>query len=279
MTDLLFHNGTLQVWPVATLAIAAFIAGFATGGWPGGASLCAPVLTLALPFERAQSCVLPMLVFSQLFALVIHWNDIRWRLLWSVVGSAVVGISIGWLIWQVFLDCGHFSIIRRLLKSGVAVLTLLLAANIFLTRVRETPLPPQRMGATAGRLLCVAAGFLSTIANVAGPLLVWYMYTRNATKEQITATVAVSFLFINGLKFIPYTALGFYTWNGFHHLFASTISYSPIFVVVIFGVAIGRWRLVNTTDKRFDVAIVVGMVIVAGGILLQVAHGLWGMQQ
>lgn len=272
MHDLLFQDGAFQIGPAAAIAIAALMIGYSTGGWPGGASLAAPVLTLAIPFERAQPAVLPLLVFSQLFALVIHRKNIVLRELGFVVALATVGIGIGWCIWSVCLDLPTFPAIRTGLKFVTALLTIGLAINLYLTRVRQPAKSTPEFGTLASALWCIAAGALSTIANVAGPLVVWFLNARHLNKEQLTATVAVSFLLINTIKFVPYSLLGFYDVRNFPAFIHDVWVTLPVFAFIVVAIFVGKWRLNKSSQRRFNIALVAGMIVVASAIIWQVAQ-------
>ncbi len=271
MADVLLVDGAVRLWPAAAVAVAAVLIGFASGGLPGVASLAAPVLTLAVPFEQAQAVVLPMFLFGQLAGTIAHWKQIHWRELESLVGLAAIGILTGWWIWELMLGHPEFPTFRLYLKGATACIILALAYSLYRTRIREPALPSPQLGRKTSMAWCVLAGMLSTIANVSGSLVVWYLSTRNLKKEQLTATIAAGYLIINALKIIPYTALGFYDLSQVSALGRSDIPvWTPVFLLLFAAMLFGRWRLQRTTQKRFNIAIVTVMTTVAVGILWQV---------
>lgn len=271
MNELLFSDGTLQVWPAVALGAAVMLIGFASGGLPGVASLAAPVLTLAVPFEQAQAVVLPLFLAGQLAGTIAHWKYIHWQELIRLVLLSAVGIVIGWLIWTVMLGNPEFPAMRSYLKCGTACLILILALNLYRTRIQQPPLEPPALGPKAGAFWCVMAGTLSTIANVSGSLVVWFLNTRHLKKEQLTSTIAASYLVINALKVIPYTALGFYDLSNVAVAARrDLVVWVPVLGLMSAAILLGRWRLHRTTQRRFNIALVSAMVVVACGILWQV---------
>lgn len=270
MTELLWEDGTLLVGPALALVAAVVLIGFASGGLPGVASLAAPVLTLTVPFEQAQAVVLPLFLLGQLAGTIAHWHSIHWKELVFLVLLSSVGIIVGWLIWIMMLGNPDFPAMRRWLKCGTACLILMLAWNLYRTRIHQPPVPSARLGTSASIFWCVMAGTLSTIANVSGSLVVWYLNTRHLKKEELTSTVAASYLVINALKIIPYTALGFYDLSNVSTgLRQDALVWIPVLLLMAAAILTGRWRLQRTTPRRFNVALVTAMVIVACGILWQ----------
>jgi len=268
VSDALFVDHLLQIGPAIAVSAAVVLIGFASGGLPGIGSLAAPVLTLAFPFETAQKIVLPLFVISQTAGAWIHWKDIRWRELSFVVMFSTVGNGIGWIIWDVMLENPNFPVFRLYLKLATACLVMALAINIYLTRIRQPPLSMPNPGATTSALWCILAGTLSTVANLSGSLVVWFLNTRHLTREQLTATIAASYVLINLLKFIPYSALGFYSTSNIAESISREVTVlPPILIIMIAAIVLGKWRLQATTPRRFNIALVTAMITVTAGIM------------
>lgn len=277
MTDVLFSDGVFQLWPALAVAVAVMMIGFAAGGLPGVASLSAPVLTLAMPFEQAQAVIVPMFLFGQFIGTVAHWKYINWKELVFLVALSSIGVAVGWWIWTLVLGNPDFPVIRQRLKCATACLILALAFNLYRTRIQVPPRPSPALGRKTSMLWCVLAGTLSTIANVSGSLVVWFLNTRHLPKEQLTSTVAASYLIINALKIAPYTALGFYDLtDAGNAIQRDVVAWVLILTLMAAAILLGRWRLHRTTQRRFNIALVSAMLVVATGILWQVGTEVLG---
>src|SRR5262249_22405911 len=109
---------------------------------------------------------------------------------------------------------------------------------------------PQKQVAGKASFYGVIAGFASTIANAAAPVMNMYLLSRKLPKEQFVATGAWFFLVINLAK-VP-----IYSW---HHLFSTTSLMFDLLMVpaVICGAFVGL-RIVHRVPQRvFDAMIIV----------------------
>src|SRR5512134_2560783 len=133
-------------------------AGFATGL----GMLSTPLVAQALPARTAIGVVLPLLCLADVFTLAVYW--LRWdsRLVaWPLVGT-LVGIGLA----TAFVTTISELALRRSIGTVGLVLTLLLVI-----RSRFDPHAVYRPAPWHGALVGVAAGFSSTIAHAAGPIL------------------------------------------------------------------------------------------------------------
>jgi uncharacterized protein len=95
----------------------------------------------------------------------------------------------------------------------------------------------------------IVAGFASTIANAAAPVMNMYLLSRKLPEEQFVATGAWFFLVIN-LARVP-----IYSW---HHLFSHTSLRFALLMApaVICGTLAGLWIVHRVPQRVFDVMIV-----------------------
>lgn len=95
----------------------------------------------------------------------------------------------------------------------------------------------------------IGAGFASTIANAAAPVMNLYLLSRRLTKEQFVATGAWFFLVINLAK-VP-----IYSW---HHLFSRASLVFDVFMVpaVACGAFTGLWIVHRVPQRVFEILIV-----------------------
>jgi len=186
----------LEIWQWALGVLVAVLTGVAKTGVPGLGILIVPLMVLAVGDARlGAGWLLPMLCTADVFA-VIYWrrHAAAWRLFrlapWVVVG--MVG--------------GAFALRlnERTLRPIVGAIVLIMLA-MHLWRRYGTSVQTE-----AGHPLIygVTAGFATTVANAAGPVMGLYLLGKRLPKEEFVATGAWFFFVINLAK-VP-----IYGWNG-----------------------------------------------------------------
>ncbi|MBC7927695.1 MAG: sulfite exporter TauE/SafE family protein, partial [Bryobacteraceae bacterium] len=95
----------------------------------------------------------------------------------------------------------------------------------------------------------LAAGFATTVANAAGPVMSLYLLSKKLPKEEFVATGAWFFFFVN-LSKIPVYA--------FHGLFsARSLAFDAMMIVpVLAGALTGRWIIHRIPPGVFEALIV-----------------------
>jgi uncharacterized membrane protein YfcA len=106
----------------------------------------------------------------------------------------------------------------------------------------------------------VVAGFVTLIANAAGPLMAIYLVSMRLPKLEYVGTAAVFFMCLNLFKVPFMVGLGLITVHsvGFNLLLAP---------VVIFGVFAGRWLVARINQALFE-RLVLLLSAIAGILLL-----------
>jgi uncharacterized membrane protein YfcA len=130
--------------------------------------------------------------------------------------------------------------LRRLV--GCVVVLMLV---VYIVRKRK----PQDPAGGRAWFYGIFAGFASTIANAAGPVMSMYLLSRKLPKEQFVATGAWFFFVINIAK-VP-----IYSW---HRLFSPESLVFDVFMVpaVICGAFLGLWIVHRVPQRVFDIMIV-----------------------
>ncbi len=196
---------TLQLVVVALAVFGAafvqIIAGFGFG------LLCMPIMTLALPVEKA-------VVVSTLLGIVSTtwqaWHlrrDARRPLVKRMTLGAFAGMPLGLVVLNVVSDTA----LKVFLGVAVLAATALLVRRINLTHV--------------GDGLDYSAGFLSGVLNTSlstsGPPLVFDLQARNLPAHEFRATIAMVFALSNVVGLTLFLADGKVTRSG---LFAATVA-------------------------------------------------------
>jgi uncharacterized membrane protein YfcA len=219
-------------WQWLLGGLSAFAIGTAKTGVPGLGSFVAPLMVLTVGDARyAAAWTLPILSTADIFAVVFWRKHADTRKLFSLIPWVAVGMIGGALA----LNLSEHTL-RRLI--GCVVVLMLI---IYVMRKRS----PQKDVAGRPSFYGIVAGFASTIANAAAPVMNMYLLSRKLPKEQFVATGAWFFLVINLAK-IP-----IYSW---HDLFSGTSLMFDLFMVpaVISGAFAGLWIVHRVPPRVFD---------------------------
>jgi len=222
-------------------------AGFATGL----GMLSTPLVAQALPARVAIGVVLPLLCLADLFTLAVYWR--RWDarlVLWPLAGTAL-GIAGATAFVTTISDLA----LRRSIGTIGLALTLLLVV-----RNRFHPHAAYRPAWWHGVLVGVAAGFSSTIAHAAGPVVALYLLAQRLEKDRFVATSGLFFSVNNLLKVPPYVATGL--------IDAATLALSLRYAAAVpIGIAAGWWANRHIPQRHFD-SVVAGLMILSSLDLL-----------
>jgi uncharacterized membrane protein YfcA len=95
----------------------------------------------------------------------------------------------------------------------------------------------------------IAAGFATTVATAAGPVMNMYLLMRRLPKEQFVATGAWFFFVVNVAKLPIYAA---------HQLFSPASLVFDLLMVpaVLCGAAGGFWAIPRIPQRSFDILII-----------------------
>jgi uncharacterized membrane protein YfcA len=216
---------------VAPLAI-----GVAKTGLAGLGSFVAPLMVLTVGDARyAAAWTLPILSTADVFAVLFWRKHADARKLFSLIPWVAAGMLAGALALSL-----PEHVLRRIIGC---IVVLMLVVHIVRSR------NPQQRVAGSPSFYGIVAGFASTIANAAGPVMNMYLLSRKLPKEQFVATGAWFFLLINLAK-VP-----IYSW---HHLFSGTSLRFDFLMVpaVVCGAFAGLWIVHRVPQRLFDTMIV-----------------------
>jgi uncharacterized protein len=230
-------------------AISAFFVGIAKTGVPGLAILVIPLMVLTVG-EAKQSAgwLLPMLCTADVFAVVYWRRHAEARQLFSLAPWVLAGIAAG--AAALFLS-------ERVLRPLVGVIVLVMLGAYLIRKLRRDSLNSAPHPVVYG----VTAGFATTVANAAGPVMNLYLLSKRLPKEQFIATGAWFFFLINLTK-IP-----IYLW---HHLITpQSLAFDAAVAPAVFcGAVTGRW-LVDRIPARLFEALVVLLTAVSTLLLFR----------
>jgi uncharacterized membrane protein YfcA len=161
--------------------------GIAKTGVPGLAMLTVPLMVFAVGDSRLSAAwAAPMLIVGDVFAVWYWRRHAEAGALLSLVPWVALGMALGGLALRI-----DDTILRRVL--GVIVLAMV---ALTVARRRHPATIPHGHPSIYG----VVAGFATTIANAAGPVMASYLLLKRMPKEQLVATGAWFFLTVNVAK-------------------------------------------------------------------------------
>ncbi|MDX2151027.1 MAG: sulfite exporter TauE/SafE family protein [Bryobacteraceae bacterium] len=224
-------------WQWALGILSSYFVGIAKTGVPGLGILVVPMMVLAVGDARESAgWLLPVLCTADLFAVFYWRRHAAAGRLFSLAPWVLLGMAVGAVA---------LSLSERVLRPIVGVIVVTMLAVYLYRRWAATvhvPSHPVPYG--------MAAGFATTVANAAGPVMNLYLLGKRLQKEEFIATGAWFFFLINLSK------LPIYAWHGL--LSARSLTFDALMVpAVIAGAVTGR-RLVDHIPARlFEILVVI----------------------
>jgi uncharacterized protein len=239
----------LAPWQWALGAFCAAMVGLAKTGVPGFGIFVVPLMVLTVGDARQSAgWLLPLLSVADVIAVIRFRRQAAARRLFSLIPWVLGGMLLGALALG-----GPEAILRRVVGGIVLVMIALRLAR------RATPSAadlPASQAAGYG----VAAGFATTVANAAGPIMNMYLFARRLPKDEFIATGAWFFLVINLAKAPLYAARGLIT--------APSLLFDLALVpAVILGSLIGRQVSERLSQHLFE-RVVLALTAIAALLLL-----------
>jgi uncharacterized membrane protein YfcA len=227
----------LQWWQWALGAVCAFFVGVAKTGVPGLGILVVPLMVFAVGDARQSAgWLLPVLCLADLFAVVIWRRKAAAGRLFSLAPWVLIGMGAG----AVALGAPE-----RYLRLLVAFIVLLMLWAYLRRRLR-----PDTSSAAHPVPYGVSAGFATTVANAAGPVMNLYLLSKDLPKEEFIATGAWFFFLIN-LSKVP-----IYAWHGLFSR-ASLLFDLTLAPAVVVGALTGQWIFRRLNQKAFEATVLI----------------------
>jgi uncharacterized membrane protein YfcA len=245
-------------WVFVGLAI--IIQGISKSGFAGGAGILSlPLMMLVMPVEKVAATLLPLLILCDMNAIYHHRYNKDWGQILRVYKPAVIGIVLGAAVWW-YVGQQGVEEYSAPIKRMVGVLAILFGLYIVAKERSMAWVTRHRPGARAAVVAGVAAGFTSTIAHAAGPIVSLYMFAQDMGKSLFVGTVAWTFTLINLTKMPFYIGVGLVQWD---------VLYFDLFLIPLIplGSWLGHWMHTRVSETRFNRVIMV-LTLIAGVQLL-----------
>jgi len=217
--------------------LSALLIGLAKNGVPGAAIPSILLMTEAFS-ENAKTAVaacLPVLLVGDVIAVTWYRRHAQWRKLAKLLPYVVLGMLPGWLVLRA-LEANQL----RPVIGGLVVL--LLALELARRRFGWEHVPRSRWFVVGTGLL---AGFATTVAHAAGPVMSVYLLSQGMVKREFIGTAAWFFLLVNLSKVPVYLGEGMIT--------AEVLKFDLVIApAVLLGAALGIFVLTRLSQRVFD---------------------------
>jgi uncharacterized membrane protein YfcA len=197
-----FGGAEFEASAIALTLVGAVLIGLTKSGLGSGTPLAVACIALALPARTAIAVAAPLMLLGDVIAVSRYRESANWRLLVRLVPGLVPGMIVG--SW--FLSSAD----GRTVRTAIAGL---LMASLALQLLGATRSGTERWfaGFTGCMCLALTAGFASTVAAAAGPLLVLYLLSTAKSVTGVLGDVAWFYLTVNAVKVGVLGSLGLFT--------------------------------------------------------------------
>lgn len=238
------------------VAAAVLIQGISKSGFAGGAGvLSLPLMMLVMPVDKVAATLLPLLILLDMNAIYHHRKNKNWVVIRQIYLPAVIGIVLGALVWW---RIGHAGVetYGGYIKRFVGCMAVFLAFYILAREVSLEWVRGRKAGAGVGLAAGIFAGFSSTIAHAAGPIVSLFVFSQDMGKTLFVGTVAWTFTLINLTKLPFYIAVDL--------IDVSVLQFDAFLVPLIpVGSGLGKWMHYRVSESLFNRIIMV-LTLLAG---------------
>lgn len=194
-----------EIWQWLFFGIAAMIIGMSKCGIPGLGILNVVIFQNILLAKDATGFGLPLLVIGDFCAMIAYRRHAEWSQIVKLIPWAGVGVIGG------FFVLGAIDDVQARLLIGVSLVIM-----IVLHLVKRGKSPEEGSGMRSpyvAPVIGAMAGFVSMIANAAGPLMMLYFLSMRLPKMAFMGTSVYFFTLLNLFK-VPFLAyLGIVTFE------------------------------------------------------------------
>lgn len=170
-----------------------------------------PLFTQFRPARNVVALMLPLLFSTDVISFGHYWKQWHRKSVWQLIPGAVIGIVLASFILKDISD-DH-------LKKVIGGIACLFAVLEFVRVKRnqrqhpdtETRDNPINFKTWHGLVLGAVAGIFSTLAHMAGPVIVIYLLPQRLGNRTFVATTTILYFFINLTKIPVYIQLGIFT--------------------------------------------------------------------
>ncbi len=254
----------LAMWQWGLAALTAFIVSVAKCGVPGLGILAVPLMAHVFPARESVGMLLPVLVVADLFAVAEYRRDVDWTPLARMASWVVVGVVAAAIFLQATAgdaDAAVAAQTKDWFRPFIGGLVLAILVLHVRAKLRATEDSDREPGKLTGPITGALAGWASTLANAAGPLMSMYLATLRMEKKTFVGTKAWFFLVLNIGK-VPVLALvGMFKITGLGFALC-------LLPAVAVGSVSGLWILKAIPQRAFEWVVLVLIAASAMNLLI-----------
>lgn len=226
----------LEAWKWALGIVCALMIGIAKTGAPGASSMVIPFMVMIVGDARLSAAWTQPLLTSGDVLSIYYWRR-------HADGKKLLSL-VPWVLAGMVAAFFALRLNERVIRVLVALIVLLMLAIQVVRHWRRTS---QVAGSPV--FYGVSAGFATTIANAAGPVMSMYLLSSRLPKERFVGTGAWFFFLANLLK-IP-----LYFWYGLYSRESLLFDAALVPAVLLGGLA-GKWFVSRVPQRIFDLLVV-----------------------
>jgi uncharacterized membrane protein YfcA len=238
-------------WFYAAAIPAMIVLGLSKSGFASLGILTVPIMALAISPVQAAGIVLPILILSDIIALVSYRGAFDLATVKIILPAAAIGIAIGWAT-AAWVTEDHIRLI-------VGLISVLFALNYwFRHRLKREP---HGQNVAKGSFWGIIAGFTSFVSHAGGPPYQLYTVPLRLEPRIYAGTTVILFAAINAIKLPPYFFLGQFD--------AANLTTSAILLPIsIPATLLGVWLVKRFETKAFYAWIYASIFVV--GVYLMI---------
>lgn len=221
-----------------------------------------PLFTQFRSPRNVIALMLPILFSTDIISLGHYWKQWHRTSIWRLIPGSIIGIILASFILKDISD-------YHLKKVIGGIVCLFAVIEFFRVRILQwfdpdtaEPDAVIQFKVWHGVIVGIVAGVFSTLAHMAGPIIIMYLLPQKLGNRTFVATTTILYFFINLTKIPVYYQLGLFTFE----LFIETALLLPF---VALGVQVGVY-LNNRFSEHIFSRIVLIVLFVTGIYLLLV---------
>lgn len=213
--------------------VCAFSIGLAKTGMPGFGILAIPLMLFTVGDARQSAgWLLPIMCTADVFAILYWRRHAAASRLFSLAPWVLTGMAGGALALAM-----KERILRRVVGGCVLTMLTLFLARRLRPQAFASPAHPAPYG--------LLAGFASTVANAAGPVMNLYLLSKRLPKEEFLATGAWFFFVMNLAKVPIYAGHGLIS--------GRSLAFDAVMIpATLTGAFAGRWLALRIPTYVFE---------------------------
>ena len=207
------RNRRNRIYEIIILCFGTWLTGVSKAGFGGGIGMIVvPLFTQFRPARNVITLMLPLLFSTDVISLGHYWKQWHRKSIWQLIPGAIIGIALASFILKDISDVHLKKII-----GGIACLFATLEFSRSQLKQRLNPdaaeEPVIHFKTWHGLLLGTLAGIFSTLAHMAGPVIVMYLLPQRLGNRTFVATTTLLYFFINLAKIPAYFQLGMFSFE------------------------------------------------------------------